>query len=165
MFVSNIFQLMNPFPLGKHIFVASPSNVMIYMTMDAPKDGAQVFLKCHDSKNQWPYTILFWILMCLITDLSTLIIFKFHGSKILLQYTTIMHAMAFATGKMDYKESKSLLFKYIFICQYTIHPKCEKNALEVEFLSHKNWFKSIPQISLLEPSWSVLSYKKLIQVN
>ncbi len=44
MFVSNIFHLMNPFPLGKHIFVASPPNVMIYMTMDAPKDGPQVFL-------------------------------------------------------------------------------------------------------------------------
>jgi len=35
---------MNPFPLGKHIFVASPPNVMIYMTMHAPKDGPQVFL-------------------------------------------------------------------------------------------------------------------------
>jgi len=42
---------MNPFPLGKHIFVASPPNVMSYMTMDAPEDGAQVFKKCNDSKN------------------------------------------------------------------------------------------------------------------
>ncbi len=46
------FPINESFPLGKHIFVASPANVMMYMTMDAPKDEAQVFFKCHDSKNQ-----------------------------------------------------------------------------------------------------------------
>jgi hypothetical protein len=41
---------MNPFPLGKHIFVTSPPNVTIYMTIDALKDGAQVLFKCNAQK-------------------------------------------------------------------------------------------------------------------
>jgi hypothetical protein len=45
------FPINESLSFAKHIFVAFPPNVMIYMTVDAPKDWAQVLFKCNDSKN------------------------------------------------------------------------------------------------------------------